>query len=53
MTVQTCGSFNLNENLYSFSIAFENHCITIDGLSKEDMIEIKSCVDCLIDSQDL
>lgn len=50
MKIQTCGSFDVNENEYSLSLCFETHCVTFDGLSKDDLIEIQSCVECLIDS---
>lgn len=54
-TIQTCGSFDHVENIYSLTIAFEsqNHAITLDGLSKEDMEELKSCIDCMVEEPDL
>lgn len=46
--IQTCGSCNCEDDEYSFSIAFETHAITVDGLSKKDLLEIKSCIDCML-----
>lgn len=49
MKIQTTGSFDKNEDLYSLSVCFENHSITLDGLSKEDMKELQSCVNILLE----
>lgn len=47
-TIQTCGSYNPDDG-YSICVALsERHAITLDGLSKEDMLELKSCIDCMI-----
>lgn len=46
-TIQTSGTFD--EEFYSLNISFnEYHVVTLDGLSKEDMIELKSCIDCML-----
>lgn len=45
-TIQTCGSMSDDE--YSLTIAFEKHAISLDGLSKEDMLELQSCIDCML-----
>ena len=47
-TIQTCGSCNPDEDEYSLSIGFEKQAITLDGLSKDDMLELKSCIDCML-----
>ena len=47
-TIQTCGSSNPDEDEYSLTIAFEKQAITLDGLSKDDVLEIKSCIDCIL-----
>jgi hypothetical protein len=47
-TIQTCGSSNPDEDEYSLTIAFEKQAITLDGLSKDDMLELKSCIDCML-----
>ena len=47
-TIQTCGSSNLDEDEYSLTIAFEKQAITLDGLSKDDVLELKSCIDCIL-----
>ena len=47
-TIQTCGSCNPEEDEYSLTIAFEKQAITLDGLSKDDMLELKSCIDCIL-----
>jgi hypothetical protein len=45
--IQTSGTYD--EECYSLNIAFNDyHIVTLDGLSKEDMIELKSCIDCMI-----
>lgn len=46
-TIQTCGSYD--QEFYSLTICFtDDHCITLDGLSQEDMLELKSCIDCML-----
>jgi hypothetical protein len=45
-TIQTCGGMCDDE--YSITVAFENHAITLDGLSREDMLELQSCIDCML-----
>jgi hypothetical protein len=45
-SIQTCGSMVDDE--YSLTVAFEKHAITLDGLSKEDMLQLKSCIDCML-----
>lgn len=46
-TIQTCGSFD--GEYYSLTVAIgERHGMTLDGLSKEDMLELKSCIDCML-----
>jgi hypothetical protein len=47
-TIQTCGSSNPDEDEYSLTIAFEKQAITLDGLSKDDVLELKSCIDCML-----
>jgi hypothetical protein len=47
-TIQTCGSSNPDEDEYSLTIGFEKQSITLDGLSKDDMLELKSCIDCML-----
>jgi hypothetical protein len=45
-TIQTCGGMCDDE--YSITVAFEKHAITLDGLSKEDMLNLQSCIDCML-----
>ena len=47
-TIQTCGSCNPDEDEYSLTIAFEKQAITLDGLSREDMLQLQSCIDCML-----
>jgi hypothetical protein len=47
-TIQTCGSCNPDEDEYSLTIAFEKQSITLDGLSREDMLQLQSCIDCML-----
>jgi len=45
--IQTSGTYD--EEFYTLNIAFNDyHVVTLDGLSKEDMLELKSCIDCMI-----
>jgi hypothetical protein len=45
--IQTSGSFD--GDYYSLIIAFnDQHAITIDALSKEDMLELQSCINCML-----
>lgn len=46
--IQTCGSSNHEDDEYSLTIGFERHAITLDGLSKEDMLDLQSCIDCML-----
>ena len=46
-TIQTCGGFD--GEVYSLTIAFtDQHAINLDGLSYEDMLQLKSCIDCML-----
>ena len=46
--IQTTGGYNPDLG-YSLTICFTDvHCVNIDGLSKEDMLELKSCIDCML-----
>ena len=49
--IQTSGSYD--GEFYSLNIAF-NDCnvVTLDGLSHEDMLELQSCIDCMIMEDD-
>lgn len=50
--IQTCGSCHLDDG-YSFSIAFgDGPCMTLDGLSKEDIYQIASCAMCILPDED-
>lgn len=45
--IQTCGSFD--DDAYSISIAFtDQHVVTLEGMSYDDMLELKSCIDCML-----
>lgn len=52
MTIQTTGSYDRNDEVYSLSVCFESHSMTLDGLSKEDLKELKSCVTILLDIEE-
>jgi hypothetical protein len=46
-TIQTAGTYD--GEYYSIIVAIGNaHAITLDGLSKEDMLQLKSCIDCML-----
>lgn len=50
-TIQTCGAYD--GEYYSLTVAIgDTHAITLDGLSKNDMLELKSCVDCMLIGED-
>jgi len=49
MRIQTTGSFDEITGIYSISICTdENRVITLDGLFKEDMLELQSCIECML-----
>ena len=51
--IQTCGSYNQLDDYYTFSIAFgDGPAMSLDGLSKEDVIEIASCALALLPEED-
>jgi hypothetical protein len=46
-TIQTCGTYN--GEYYSVAVAIgDAHAVTLDGLSKEDMLQLKDCIDCMM-----
>ena len=46
-TIQTSGTYD--GEFYLLNIAFnDHHVVTLDGLSDGDMLELKSCIDCMI-----
>jgi hypothetical protein len=50
--IQTCGGYNEDDG-YSFSIAFgDGPCMTLDGLTKDDIMEIASCALCMLPDED-
>lgn len=49
-TIQTTGSYDSVEDYFSISICpSNNHLFTIEGLTTEDMMEIKSLIDILLE----
>ena len=51
--IQTCGSYIKIDDCYSFSIAFgDGPCMSLDGLTKEDIYEIASCALCMLPDED-
>ncbi len=49
-TVQTTGTYDPEENYFSISICpNNNHLLTFEGLTYDDMEEIKSLVDILLE----
>lgn len=52
-TIQTTGSFDEIIGIYNISICIgENHVISLDGLTKDDMIELQSCIECMLFEED-
>lgn len=48
--IQTSGTYY--DEFYTLNIAFNDyHVVTLDGLSKEDMLELKSCIECMLIEQ--
>jgi hypothetical protein len=45
-TIQTCGG--MCDGDYSITVAFEKHAVSLEGLSKEDMLHLQSCIDCML-----
>jgi hypothetical protein len=49
--IQTSGTFD--GEFYTLNIAYDdNHVIELDGFSYQDMLELKSCIDCMIMEDD-
>ena len=47
LKVQTSGTYD--GEVYNLNIAFtDQHVVSLEGLSYEDMLELKSCVDCML-----
>lgn len=45
--VQTCGTSD--GDVYNLNIAFtDQHVVCLEGLSYEDMLQLKSCIDCML-----
>lgn len=45
--IQTSGAYD--GEFYTLNIAFNDYnVVSLDGLSVEDMLELQSCVDCMI-----
>jgi hypothetical protein len=45
--IQTSGTYD--GEFYSLNIAFtDQHAINLDGLSYEDMLQLQSCIDCML-----
>jgi hypothetical protein len=50
--IQTAGAYNEHDG-YSFIINFDNiRCMTLEGLTKEDIYEIASCALCMLPEED-
>lgn len=50
-TFQTTGTFDANDETFTISIApNNNHLISLDGLSVEDMKNLKDLIDILLES---
>ena len=45
--IQTSGSYD--GEFYSLNVSFNDYnVVTLDGLSHEDMLELQSCIECMI-----
>ena len=45
--IQTSGTYD--GEVYSLNVAFtDQHVVSLEGLSHEDMLELKSCIDCML-----
>jgi hypothetical protein len=52
MGIQTCGGYNPDDG-YIFTICFGNRsCMSLDGLTKEDIYEIASCALCMLPDEE-
>jgi aerobic-type carbon monoxide dehydrogenase small subunit (CoxS/CutS family) len=50
-TIQTAGTYVYD--CYTLILSFtDNHAITLDGLSREDMLELQSCVNLMLSSDE-
>jgi hypothetical protein len=51
ITIQTCGGFD--GEVYNITVAFgDGPCMTLDGLTKEDIYQIASCAMCMLPEED-
>lgn len=50
LTVQCCGSFDAATDEYSFTAASGGLCVTFEFLSRKDIIEMKDCLECMLNS---
>ena len=49
--VQTSGSYD--GECYTINVAFNDfHVMTLDGLSREDLFELASCITCMMPQDD-
>lgn len=47
LKIQTSGTYD--GEMYNLNIAFtDQHVVTLEGLSYDDMTELKSCIDCML-----
>ena len=48
--IQCCGSFDAATEEYSFTAASGGLCVSFEFLRKEDVIEMRDCLDCMLAS---
>jgi len=46
---QCSGCCSQKENDYSLTIASKGLCISIEYMAKDDLLELKSCIDCMLE----
>lgn len=46
--IQCCGTFDHGINEYSFTAASGGLCVSFEFLRKEDIVEMRDCLDCML-----
>jgi hypothetical protein len=46
---QCAGYCNQDEEEYSLTVASKGLCISIEYMTKDDLLELKSCIECMLE----
>jgi hypothetical protein len=53
MNFQCAGFCGQEESDYSLTIASKGLCISIEYMTKDDLLELKSCIDCMLEDTEI